>query len=209
MAISCAGCALEFFFFLSHISFIFSLSWPMTATLPFANPCTTGPSWAAHLVSTWQQLPGPVGFSVCSCTLTIRFHKLSAKAMLWRSSSVKSPRFSSSPAETPAWGRLGLRWLVSSQHLFVLFSVCCPTRRSSGPCWGSPLSKDGTNPLHVPPSPGCVLSVNQHGHVFLPEAFLHVLPISAHGGGCCLLGDTSNSESTHLQHEEPGAQECH
>ena len=39
--ISFFSCAAQVFF---QQSFIFSPSWPMTATLPSANPCTTGPS---------------------------------------------------------------------------------------------------------------------------------------------------------------------
>ncbi|POI19666.1 hypothetical protein CIB84_016589, partial [Bambusicola thoracicus] len=46
-------------------------SCPMTATLPSASPCTTGPCWAAELVPAWQQLPGALGFSVPCCTLPL------------------------------------------------------------------------------------------------------------------------------------------
>ena len=74
--------------------------------------CTTGPSWAAELVSTWQQLPGAVLFSMLFCTLLTHFQFSSAKAMLWTSSSVKSSRSSSSPVHTPTSGKLGFLWLV-------------------------------------------------------------------------------------------------
>uniref|UniRef100_A0A8V0XB02 G-protein coupled receptors family 1 profile domain-containing protein n=1 Tax=Gallus gallus TaxID=9031 RepID=A0A8V0XB02_CHICK len=86
----------------------FSPSCPMTATLPSASPCTTGPCWAAELVPPWQRLPGALGSLIPCCTLPIHFHCLCAKAMLWISSSVKSPTSSSSPAQNPMSWKLGL-----------------------------------------------------------------------------------------------------
>ncbi|POI18779.1 hypothetical protein CIB84_017477, partial [Bambusicola thoracicus] len=87
-----------------------------------------GPCWAAELVPPWQLLPGVLGFSVLCCTLPLHFHYLSVKAMLWISSSVKSPTSSSSPAQNPTSGKLGLVRLVCSVLVlfgcfaFILFS---------------------------------------------------------------------------------------
>ena len=73
------------------------------------KPCTMGRCWAAELVPPWQQLPGAVGFSMLCYTLPLHFHCHSAEAMLWISSSVKSPRSSSSPAQTSSSEE---RWLL-------------------------------------------------------------------------------------------------
>ncbi|POI20131.1 hypothetical protein CIB84_016122 [Bambusicola thoracicus] len=54
--------------------------------------------------------------------------------MLWISSSVKSPTSSSSPAQNPTSGNLGLSWLVPLCFLGVLSLLWCPMCRSSGPC---------------------------------------------------------------------------
>ncbi|POI18565.1 hypothetical protein CIB84_017689 [Bambusicola thoracicus] len=54
-----------------------------------------------------------MGFSMLCCTLPLYFHCLCAKAMLWISSSVKSPRSSSTLAQNQTTsGKLGLFILV-------------------------------------------------------------------------------------------------
>ncbi|RMB88405.1 hypothetical protein DUI87_35205 [Hirundo rustica rustica] len=60
--ISYTGCAAQLFFFMFFISAEFYLLTIMCYDryMSICNPCTTGPSWAAELVPTWQQLPGPI-----------------------------------------------------------------------------------------------------------------------------------------------------
>ena len=54
-----------------------------------------------------------LGFSILRCTRSVHFHCHCARAMPWTSSSVKSPRSSSSLPHTLTSGKLGLLWLVS------------------------------------------------------------------------------------------------
>ncbi|PKU38933.1 hypothetical protein llap_10758 [Limosa lapponica baueri] len=98
---------------------------------------------------------------------------------------------------------MGLLYLVPAYSLCVLFSLCSPMRRSSGSCWGSPLSRDGTNLFHMPPSLGRGLPLYQLWYVCLYEVPFHLLPILQSSDGCCVLGGASSHEPPHLQHEEP------
>ncbi|XP_010132447.1 PREDICTED: olfactory receptor 14C36-like, partial [Buceros rhinoceros silvestris] len=76
--ISYAGCAAQLFLYIFLISAEFSLLTVMAYDryVAICKPLhyrtllgsTTGPSWAAELVSTWQQLPGALGSSLLCCT---------------------------------------------------------------------------------------------------------------------------------------------
>ena len=69
-------------------------------------------------------------------------------------------------------------------------------------------SEQGQYLFHLPPSPGCGLSVSQHSSICSPEAPLHVFPISGSVPVSSVLGGASSLEPPHLQPEEPGAQRC-
>jgi len=111
--ISCWRCAAQLFLFVFFVSAEFCLLTLMSYDRYFAicKPLhygtLLGSRACVHMaVAAW-------GTAFLSSLLhTANTFSIPAKAMLWTSSSVKSPRFSSSPAHTPTSGKLGFLGLV-------------------------------------------------------------------------------------------------
>ncbi|CAM9114675.1 unnamed protein product [Bubo scandiacus] len=108
--ISYVGCAAQVFFFLFLISAelclltIMSYDRYVAICKPLHYGTLLGSRACVHMAAaSWG-----TGCSILSCTQPTHFHYHSAKATPWTSSSVKSPRSSSSPAHTPTSGKFGL-----------------------------------------------------------------------------------------------------